>query len=456
MSFMADQTLIRLRFINELTNTITVPDRFAREYGLIPGDDVTVRFGSWQKKAGIKTDSESAPDTIGVSFSLFPFKGLLKADTPYYLKFPKRDTWQIGPLFAMLVNEGTEDLSAPFGAISTFARELAEYASSVCAAFVVIPLKQRLEDSDLQGFYLKGETWTFGEIPYPDVIYNRISTPKKESSKKGKLILGKAREKNIPFFNDRFIHKWEMHQILSDQETLRPYLPDTVLANDREGFFQFTKRYSQLYLKPVWGREGNGILRITCHDHSIEAEYPSDTAEKSVHFRSFDHFYSMLLPRFKEKGYLVQEAIPLLTINDCLIDIRVLTVKSESGLWGVASKIARCGVKDQIVSNVAKGGEQKKVIETLEGLFPELHTFHLIRFLNELAVETAFTIEEALGETGCYGEFGVDIGIDCNGHPWILEVNSKPSKSYDSPDQDKVRPSVKRLLSYCHYLSPFD
>ncbi|WP_026689045.1 YheC/YheD family protein [Alteribacter aurantiacus] len=457
MSFIGDQTTVRFHFdhTERAPNQVTISKSFASRYFHQEEKEVTLSIGSWEEKVLIAIDSNLSDETMVLSPSLFPFDGVVKADTFYYLKIKEGHAWHIGPLVAMLLNEGHLDREEPFGHLTSFSDELADYAKKSGAMFVVIPLNHQ-EASDLKGFYQKDGMWRYGPIPFPDVVYNRLSTPEKENSKKGKKLFGLLKEKNIPFFNDRFIHKWEMHQLLFQHAQLRPYLPDTVLSIDRERFLTFTKMYKQLYIKPIWGREGNGILRMTCHDHSLEAEYPSDTIQRTFHFRSFDHFYKTLEPRFKEKGYVVQEAIPLFTVDGSLVDIRVLTIKNGKGEWEVASKIARCGVKNQIVSNVAKGGEQRKVLDTLEGAFPELHVFHLIRFLNELAIETAQTIEEELGESGCYGEFGIDIGIDNNGHPWILEVNSKPSKSYDTPDQDKVRPSVKKLLSFGHYLSGLD
>ncbi|WP_157812022.1 YheC/YheD family protein [Alteribacter populi] len=449
-------TLIRHFKFNERmsTNQIVIS---TKDNPLSESEALTISLGSWIKQCVLVRDEQVTPDTIVVHPKLFSSASLLKIDYSLQLVDQKRTHWRFGPVIAMLVSDAQENEAAPFGLMTEFATELATYAKSTNALFFVIPLSFDLEEERVTGFILENSSWKVKQLPYPDVVYNRLSSPKKETSKKGKHFLNQLRAKSIPFFNDRFIHKWEMHQLLDEHEELRPYLPKTILGHDRESFNQITKQFPQLYLKPIWGREGNGIIRVTVHEHSLEAEYPSDTSIKSYHFNSFHHLFKTILPRFKEKQYLVQQSIPLLQLDGCLIDIRVLTTKNETGEWRVASKIARCGVKDQIVSNVAKGGSQRKLLEVLNELIPEPEASQLFRFMNELAIEIARTIEEELGDQGHFGEFGVDIGIDTNGHPWILEVNSKPSKTYENTESEiTIRPSAKKLLAFCQYLSGFE
>jgi D-alanine-D-alanine ligase-like ATP-grasp enzyme len=55
-----------------------------------------------------------------------------------------------------------------------------------------------------------------------------------------------------------------------------------------------------------------------------------------------------------------------------------------------------------------------------------------------------------------YGELGLDIGLDETGHPWLIEVNSKPRKSTQTNFSPKiVRNSFKRPLEYAIFLAGF-
>ena len=80
-------------------------------------------------------------------------------------------------------------------------------------------------------------------------------------------------------------------------------------------------------------------------------------------------------------------------------------------------------------------------------------------------------VKKALAQSGLesiqghYAEFGIDLGVDTRGHIWLLEVNSKPSKSTTAVQQpgdeegehtpSRPRPSVIRMLDYAAFLSGF-
>ena len=48
---------------------------------------------------------------------------------------------------------------------------------------------------------------------------------------------------------------------------------------------------------------------------------------------------------------------------------------------------------------------------------------------------------------GLFAELGIDLAFDQNLHPWIIEVNSKPSKKFEG-QYEKIRPSVKAIINY--------
>ncbi|WP_161524736.1 YheC/YheD family endospore coat-associated protein [Alteribacter lacisalsi] len=431
-----------------------IPDSFAKEFDYKEGDTVTIRAGKWEKELQLMPVKDLPALCFGIHSSLFPFPQLLSTDTPFRLERYLKHEWRIGPVVGLLVNDaGSSPLS--FGALSGFAEEMARHAAERNTLFFVYPFNQIWTPAGGSGFFRDGVSWITTDTPLPDVIYNRLSTASKEQSDAGKSLFSLLKQNHVPYFNERFIYKWEMHELLARHEHLHPFLPETVLASDRDGVLNMTRKHGQLYIKPVRGREGNGIIRLTCEPEGLCAEYPSDSGREPRIFRTFDKFYEALRPRLKKKPYLVQQGIPLFTVDDGLTDIRVLTVKNEAGEWQAVSKVARCGVKDQIVSNVAKGGEQRNAADVLTETFSEPYAFHLARLLNELAVEIASAIDSELGNTGVFGEFGIDIGISADGRPWILEVNTKPSKSAD-PFHDQtasVRPSVKTLIAFSRCLS---
>jgi carbamoylphosphate synthase large subunit len=67
-----------------------------------------------------------------------------------------------------------------------------------------------------------------------------------------------------------------------------------------------------------------------------------------------------------------------------------------------------------------------------------------------LALETAAIIGHH--SEGVTGELGIDIGVDDNSRLWIIEVNSKPSKSFED-GLKKIRPSAKAIIQFCTMLA---
>lgn len=82
-----------------------------------------------------------------------------------------------------------------------------------------------------------------------------------------------------------------------------------------------------------------------------------------------------------------------------------------------------------------------------------LHTENAEQKLEELKI-LAIKIANLLNKNtdGYLGELGIDIGMDKQGHLWIIEVNSKPSKKLEE-HIEKTRPSTKALLEYFITLS---
>ena len=76
---------------------------------------------------------------------------------------------------------------------------------------------------------------------------------------------------------------------------------------------------------------------------------------------------------------------------------------------------------------------------------------------NELRT-TSITIASALEKqmNGSFGELGVDLAVDKQHQIWLLEVNSKPSKTDPQlPGAGKIRPSARKVMQYAKYAATF-
>jgi glutathione synthase/RimK-type ligase-like ATP-grasp enzyme len=126
--------------------------------------------------------------------------------------------------------------------------------------------------------------------------------------------------------------------------------------------------------------------------------------------------------------------------------------KNAHGRWKMTSMVARVGPANRFISNVASGGEIYKVTNVLRECAVR-NPKKMRSLLVSVANKSCETIEEKYREQ--FGELGVDLGLTPNGQIYLLEINSKPSKTEDTLPlaSNKVRPSVHRLLDYTQYLT---
>lgn len=75
----------------------------------------------------------------------------------------------------------------------------------------------------------------------------------------------------------------------------------------------------------------------------------------------------------------------------------------------------------------------------------------MIGKLNKLGFDTAEYLETKFGHL-C--ELGIDIAVDPSGHPWILEVNPKPSREifYRIGETETYKKAISRPLEYAAWL----
>ena len=146
--------------------------------------------------------------------------------------------------------------------------------------------------------------------------------------------------------------------------------------------------------------------------------------DETYHFIE-EHFLS-------NKYYLVQQKIPLATINGCLIDVRVITQKPYKN-WIVTGKIVKMAAKEFIITNAA----QKLLL--LEDAIRDSTISHLkSRILetkiDEICISAAKQLEANNTEITI---IGFDIGVTNQGDIWIIEGNYIPSLSMFKVLEDK-------------------
>jgi hypothetical protein len=360
-------------------------------------------------------------------------------------------------IFIGLLTEIRETEAGPtFGSVQEFSEELATYCAVKHILFFVFSLKEvNTATHEVQGYIWNGKEWDLTVVPTPHVVHNRIHSRKREKSVAYEQLFSLLHDKHIPFFNDHFLNKWEAHKHLIGQEHLHPFLPETELLLNIHHLEEFLEKHERVFIKPVHGSQGKKIIRIERRNEEYILDYTTFSGEIEKVYPSVRELFKGIRPRISKQTSIIQQGIQLLTYQERILDFRFLCHMNQLNEWKVTSSVARVSSPNEFVSNVARGGEIHKVSPILKELLDIKTAIDVNKMLHELAVEVASSIGQS--EEGLFGELGIDLALDHQARPWIIEVNTKPSKNMDSPSHPvSIRPSAKAIIQYCLYLAnPF-
>lgn len=355
-----------------------------------------------------------------------------------------------GPVIGLLTDPPANQHDEPyFRSIHSFCEELGQRMAEMGGLFYVFSYKDFA--SNLAGGYcLVDGKWKYEKLPLPTVVYNRIHSRQIEQFKLFQNFRKKLDRLNIPFFNDRFLSKWEVHQFLYSDSKMQPYLPETKFFS-KDHLFEFLEKYPVVFLKPVHGSQGKNIIKLSKKEKSFLLQYSSSTRSgHSVPLHSAEEIFKQLQPIVGKRIYIIQQGIPLVVHQTRPIDFRVLCHKTAEGDWQVTSIVARISGEEQIVSNLARGGEIVKPLKALRFFFSKKASNEILSSMKEFSKNAAKLINDH--SDGITGELGIDIGVDGTGSIWLIEVNSKPSKNFEQPSI-KIRPSTEAILRFCTVLA---
>jgi hypothetical protein len=356
-------------------------------------------------------------------------------------------TLHFGPVIALLTDFKTSNEEAPhFRSIHSFCEELHQGVTVIGGFFYVFSYR----DFTTRGYFYEKGTWHSFVPPLPDVIYNRIHSRKLEYADDFSNFRKKLTDLNIPYFNDRFLSKWEVHERLVNENHLQPHIPETKIFS-KENLLSFGKRHETLFVKPIHGSQGRNIFKIIKDKnlYRIQTSISSIPEELSNPF-ILEDIYLYLKPLLNNRIYIIQQGISLTAYESRGMDFRVLCHKTFNNQWHVTSVVARISAEDEFVSNIARGGEILAPLKALGCFMSNKDAKETLARMKGLSIDTAATL--SLQSPGIIGELGIDIGIDHEGNPWLIEVNSKPSKNFEDGLM-KIRPSAKAIIQFCTLLA---
>ncbi|WP_071459057.1 YheC/YheD family endospore coat-associated protein [Bacillus massilinigeriensis] len=370
--------------------------------------------------------------------------------------FLDKGTLYIGPLIGVLTSGFTPFPTRPVGERSSFFYKLLS-SSREAGVFAFVFGKEHIdwEQGTINCYTIINSEWTRMEVPFPNVIYDRLPNRKAEKDTVHKDLKRRFEtDYLIPFYNPGFFSKMEVYERLFQEQSAAAFLPETHPFSSFALMERMLSSYGHIYVKPMNGSLGNGIRQIIYNKqdgtYCCRFRNESDGKNKLLKFDSLESlcekvFNGRTLPRM-----LVQQGISMLRRENRLIDFRVHTNKDGEGKWVVAAIAAKIGGLGSPTTHVNNGGEVKPLGELFE--LEDERRKH-----EEALSHAALTLSKALERNmeGFIGEIGFDFGIDKEGKVWMFEANSKPGRSiFKNPALKEFDILTRRLsLLYGIYLA---
>ena len=321
--------------------------------------------------------------------------------------------------------------------------------------FVFTPQDVDSNKKQIYGMFYnpKSRTWTREWTSFPHLIFDRCRIQNTYRFKE--LLKFRARYNALHFLNRPLRNKWTIHQVLCNHPIIKPHLPFTKLYSSANDVHLLMKKERLVFLKPINGTGGRGILRIERlagakrydiqgRDHrrqiiSPQRIQPSLLASKLSSWNAKDR-------------YILQQGIAIKLPNGRVHDYRLLVQKDGSGEWTVTGCAGRVGPLRSVTSNLHGGGEAVPMMKLLNEWIEDPEKIKMVKEKMEtLGIETAKFLEE---KYGALCELALDIAIDRSGHVWLLEVNPKPAREVfaKAGEKDTYNLAIIKPIEYAYFV----
>lgn len=217
------------------------------------------------------------------------------------------------------------------------------------------------------------------------------------------------------------------------------------------------ERHQFAYYKPSGGSLGKGIYRLShVPKQGYYVRYRKKSSNVLLKFASFNSMLRMLHSNQGQmlKGYVIQQGIQLIEIDNCPIDFRFHMHKNGNNQWVVVGIGAKKAGRGSVTTHIKNGGSLMTPEQALNRVFGD-RAGEVLQRAKNVAVTLAEAIEHH--HQHLLGEIGFDLGIDQDEKVWMFEANSKPGRSiFQHPSlRAEGKASVEHILDHCLYLSKF-
>lgn len=357
------------------------------------------------------------------------------------------------PVVAILTIE--DDLQLFRGNRSNFVDLIRTGQTMGIITFVVTVKDLKLHTPRVFGYtYQKeDEAWVRGSFPRPNFVYNRIPQREDERLPRVKRKLAAiSKHPGIRLFNRRFFNKWSLFQWLNENRTTKSYIPETKKLTDSAVLGNLLKRHRLLYLKPVRGKAGVGIMTVKVQPEKqlpFRLQIQEEKGSRTYRCATMKRLWDRVIKQYGVQGepYIAQQGIALAEVNKRPFDLRALIQKNGNGQWELSGIGARVAGDSSITTHVPRGGYIDDPEKLLVSIFGQERTGKVLGKVRKSTITLARQIERSSHSRLC--EMSMDLGVDETGNVWFFEANSKPMK-FDEPHIRNK--SLERIFQYSLYL----
>ncbi len=322
-------------------------------------------------------------------------------------------------------------------------------------AFVFGPEDVDLERETVAGWTLLEHhgvySWIQKQFPLPDVVYNQIKNRRDEQRPDVKHLKHELERRSILIFNPGFFNKKDIYDVLSTTE-IADLLPVTHSFGSAQTFKEMLQSFPLLYLKPVGGSLGQGIVRVERLDRHYQVQVRYGEQNHAKKFERARELFEYLRQFCGNKKYVLQQGIYLKEVDGGATDFRVHLHKDQFARWNIVAIGGKVAGNGSITTHVHSGGRVLPATEVLKVWYSE-EKEEILNRMQFYALQIAAYLDDHL--QGVIGELGLDMGIDQDDRIWLFEVNSKPGKAiFKIPSlQPHGVESARRIAEFALYLA---
>jgi glutathione synthase/RimK-type ligase-like ATP-grasp enzyme len=225
--------------------------------------------------------------------------------------------------------------------------------------------------------------------------------------------------------------KWSKHKSLMESAALAPHLPKTHRL-EQASLWRLLDKYGEVIIKPTGSWGGKGVFRIK---ETGADKYEVHDGDRKKPFKDRDAL-NEYISKHTKKDFLVQQRIKLASVNRRPFDLRVMVQRHPKSNWEVTGRLAKIAGKGYIVTNVQRshGSIQSVEYAITHSDIKGPNKQELIAQIDRVALLAAKQLKKHHPNRRI---MGIDMGIDKQGHVWIIEVNFTPMKGLFLKLKDK-------------------